>query len=188
MPRKRCQAKSVAWILQKLKLVSREPQGDIVAGTRILYLGKRYYTRLIRDSAVPLAAVVFNYSSFKVSLNPSCPHPQEAIMDAFDTFYRQKAAEKIQPRVRHWGRITGLVPADLKFRKLSKRWGSCTGSNAVIINIYAVKLPFSLLDYIVVHELCHLKHKSHTRAFWKEVETYLPSYRELEDQISLIRS
>jgi len=152
-----------AWILGKLKLTAREPRGDIVTGTRMLYLGKKYYTTIIRDPRAAEAEVAFNYSSFKVFLNPSVPHPQDAITRAFDLFYRRKAAEKIVPRVRHWTRLTGLEPAGLKFRRLSKRWGSCTPGKEIIINIDAVKLPFSSIDYIVVHELCHLLHRGHTK-------------------------
>lgn len=175
------------WILGKLKLTAREPQGDIVTGTRTLYLGRKYYTTVIRDEGTATAEVVFNHSSFKVYLNPTVPFPQEVMTHAFDAFYRRKAVEKIAPRVRHWGRITGLEPVGLKFRRLSKRWGSCTRGNEIIINIYAVKLPFFLIDYIVVHELCHLLHRGHGKAFWREVETYLPSYRELENQISIMQ-
>ena len=179
--------KKGAWIKQKLKLVAHEPLGDIVTGSRILYLGRKYYTRVIRDKSVPRAAVTFNYSTFKVFLNPSCSQPQQSVNDAFEIFYRQKALEKIAPRVKQWSRITGFLPAGLKFRRLRKRWGSCTKNNEIIINIDAVKLPFSLIDYIVVHELCHVEHKGHGKLFWREVEKYLPGCRDLEDRISVMR-
>jgi predicted metal-dependent hydrolase len=183
--------KKAPWILGKLKLVAHQPQGDIVTGTRILYLGRNYYTRIIRDpgaaAGVVKAGVEFNHSSFNVYLDPFVSQPQEAVIRAFDDFYRRKAVEKIEPRVRHWSRITGLDPEGLRFRRLSKRWGSCTKSGEIIINIYAVKLPYYLIDYIIVHELCHLLHKGHGNAFWREVEKYLPSYPELEKQISIMQ-
>jgi len=182
--------KKAPWILEKLKLVSHQPQGDIVTGSRVLYLGRNYYTRVIREpgvvTGVVKAEVEFNHSSFKVCLDPLVTQPQEAVSRAFDIFYRCKAVEKIRPRVRHWSRITGLDPESLRFRRLSKRWGSCTKSGEIILNIYAVKLPYYLIDYIIVHELCHLLHKGHGKAFWQEVEKYLPTYPELEKQISII--
>jgi predicted metal-dependent hydrolase len=179
--------KKAPWIMEKLKLVAREPQGDIATGTRILYLGRKYYTKVIKDKSTAGAVVTFNYSTFNVYVNPSLPHPQETISSAFEGFYRRKAVEKIVPRVRQWTRETGLQPTGLRFRKLSKRWGSCTKTNEIIINIDTVKLPFSLIDYIVVHELCHLEHKGHTKAFWREVEKYIPAYRELESRLSGMR-
>lgn len=179
--------KKAPWILEKLKLVARRPCGDIVTGTRILYSGRNYHTRVIPDAGTAGARVVFDHSSFKVYLNPALPDPQEATAAAFDAFYRRKAVEKIEPRVRHWSRITGLEARGLRFRRLSKRWGSCTKSGAIIINIYAVKLPYYLIDYIIVHELCHLLHTGHGKAFWREVEKYLPTYRELENRISVMQ-
>jgi predicted metal-dependent hydrolase len=179
--------KKAPWIIEKLKLVAREPQGDIVTGTRILYLGRKYYTKVIKDTGTVGAFVTFNYSTFNVYVNPCLPHPQETINKAFEKFYRRKSVEKIVPRVRQWVGATGLHPGGLKFRKFSKRWGSCTRTNEIIINIDAVKLPFSLIDYIVVHELCHLEHKGHSKAFWKEVEKYIPAYRELENRLSGLR-
>ncbi len=176
-----------AWIIQKLKLVQQEPMGDIVTGTRVLYLGKRYYTKVITDKTVSDAVVTFNYSTFKVSLNPGTPLPQEAVSQAFDRFYREKAAVKVAPRVRYWSRITGLEPSGLSFRRFSKRWGSCTAKNGIVIDFDAVKLPYSLIDYIVVHELCHILHKGHGKEFWKEVEKYLPGYKELEDRIAALK-
>jgi predicted metal-dependent hydrolase len=176
-----------AWILQKLKLVTHETQNDIVTGSRSRYLGKRYYTTVIRDNETTGAKVVFNYSSFRIFINPSLPHPHEEIIRAFDRFYRNKAAEKITPRVQYWSRITGFQPTGLKFRKLNKRWGSCTRRKEIIINIHAVKLPLSLIDYIIVHELCHLLHNTHSKAFQREVEKYLPTFRDLENQLSLIQ-
>ena len=176
--------KKAFWIIQKLKLVEKIPQGEIKTGSRMLYLGKRYYINIVEDNSIKKAIVAFNHSKFTVKINPNMKNTNKVINDAFEVFTRNKATEKIKPRVKKWCDITNLKPADLKFRKLNKRWGSCASNNEIIINFDAVKLPFTLIDYIVVHELSHIKIKDHSKKFWELVRKFMPDYKELDSRIT----
>jgi len=171
------------WILEKLKLVERIPQGKIVSGSRLLYLGRRYYVEIIPDESIQKTKVQFNHSKFKILINSALPHQDAAINEALQLFFREKAAIKIAPRVKKWSKTTGLTPTAVKFRRLSKRWGSCTADNEIILNHDAVKLPFTLIDYIIVHELCHIKHKDHSKAFYRELGKYMPDWEALEERL-----
>ena len=171
------------WILEKLKLVERIPQGEIVSGSRLLYLGRRYYVEIVSDASIQKIQVKFNHSKFKILMNPELADQGAAINEALQLFYREKAVIKIAPRMKKWSKTTGLTPTAVKFRRLSKRWGSCTADNEIIFNHDAVKLPFSLIDYIVVHELCHIKHKDHSKDFYQEVAKYMPDWVVLEERL-----
>jgi len=171
------------WILQKLKLVERMPRSDIVTGSRLLYLGRRYYVQVIEDASVKTATVVFNHSKFKIAVNPNASDRKTAIAKALASFFRQKAKLKIIPRLAKWVETTGLEPTAVRFRKLSKRWGSCTAANDIIINYDAVQLPFTAIDYIIVHELAHIKHKNHSRAFYREVAKYIPDWKRVSEML-----
>lgn len=170
-------------MLEKLKLVERIPQGKIVSGSRLLYLGRRYYVEIVPDESIQKTKVQFNHSKFEILLNPALPDQGGAINEALQLFFREKAAIKIVPRVKKWSTTTGLTPAAVKFRRLSKRWGSCTTDNEIILNHDAVKLPFTLIDYIVVHELCHIKHKDHSKDFYRELAKYMPDWAVLEERL-----
>jgi len=150
----------------------------------LLYLGKRYYVKVIPAPGVKNASVVFNQSSFKIYINPDSPDRNLSINKALEQFSREKARIKITPRINKWAQLTGLNPKDIKFRKLSKRWGSCSNSNEIIINVDAVKLPFSLIDYIIIHELTHIKHKDHSKEFYREVAKFIPDWKSLDEKIS----
>ncbi len=171
------------WILEKLKLVERIPPGKIATGSRLLYLGRRYYVDVLQDASVKNASVRFNHSKFMIKVNPDLTERELAIKEALEKFSREKSIIKITPRIKSWSQTTGLTPTDIKFRKLSKRWGSCTKSNEVIINFDAVKLPFTLIDYIVVHELVHIKHKAHSKEFYKELGKFIPEWKDLDDKL-----
>lgn len=175
--------KKAAWIVKKLKLVHSPDQEEIVTGSRLPYLGKSLYTQIIVDDEIPEVKVFFDQSLIKIFINSAIENKDQAIRLALEEFYRNRAAERIVPRVKKWIKTTKLEPVDYKFRKLNKRWGSCTKDNVVLLNYDAVKLPYSIIDYIIVHELCHLRVKKHSKEFWSLVSRYVPNHKELEEKI-----
>jgi predicted metal-dependent hydrolase len=174
--------KKARWILDKLQLVEAIGLDDIVTGSRIQYLGRRYYIEVFINNDLECINIDFTESKFKVSL-PSLLDNQEELKHAFENFFRDKATEKIKPRIKKWSKETGLSFSELKIRKLDKRWGSCTPSNNILINIDAIKLPFSLIDYLIVHELVHTKIKNHSKEFWAELSKHIPNWKELDDKM-----
>lgn len=173
--------KKAGWIVDKLERVKAKADDSIVTGSRITYLGKQYYAEVKVSKAVETAKVEFNYSTFKIFVNPDVK-PQPAIKRAIETFYKEKAIEKIAPRVKKWSERTDLKYCKLKFVQMTKRWGSCTGENNIIINTEAIKLPVTLIDYLIVHELCHVKVKDHSQRFWNEVSKHLRNWKQLDDK------
>jgi predicted metal-dependent hydrolase len=129
------------------------------------------------------ASVAFNHSKFKIAVNPDVADRNQAIEKALERFSRDKAKLKISPRIEKWSQITGLVPTRYSFRKLDKRWGNCTSANEIIINYDAIKLPFTAIDYIIVHELAHIKHRQHSKDFDKEVAKFIPDWKDVDKRL-----
>lgn len=174
--------KKAKWILDKLDLVSSIDDGEIVTGSRIQYLGRKYYVELLIENNINKIEIDFTESKFKITL-PIHLNTQENLRQAFENYYRIKAQEKIEPILKKKAKSTGLVYDNIKFMKLEKRWGSCTPSNTIIINFHAVKLPYSLIEYLVVHELVHTKIKSHSKEFWAELSKYISNWKELDSRM-----
>jgi hypothetical protein len=174
--------KKAKWILDKLDLVQSIGDEDIVTGARIQYLGRKYYVELIIDERLQVIDIDFTESKFKVTL-PTRLNNQVALKVTFENFIRLKAKERIEPIIKKWSKSTGLAYANLKFMKLEKRWGSCTPANTIIINYNAIKLPFSLIEYLVVHELVHTKIKSHSKEFWAELSKHIVNWKELDEKM-----
>lgn len=175
--------KKAKWILEKLELVKATEQEIIVTGSRILYLGKRYYADVVYSSDQQGVSIQFNHSQFRIVVNPNLD-AQPAILDALEAFYRAKATKKLLPRLKKLTKLTGLIYTDIKVRKMEKRWASCTASNQLIFNYELIKLPYSLIDYVIVHELCHTKVKDHSKEFWAELAKHIPNWKELDAQVA----
>lgn len=179
--------KKAKWILKKQELVKEIEYGDIVTGSRLYYLGKKYYTEVCQKFDISEAKIEFNYSKFKIYVNPEWKDIQAQIKKALDIFYKIKAKEKIIPRIIKLAQDTGLSYNTIKFLQMDKRWGSCTPTNNIIINIEAVKLSFQSIDYLIIHELCHTKIKKHSKEFWALVYKHLPNYKVLDEKMGLMK-
>lgn len=92
-------------------------------------------------------------------------------------WYRQQAEEIIGGRIFHFSRIIGVRPEKIAIRSQKRMWGCCDYTRKVIhINWQIILSPMLVVDYVVIHELCHLIHPNHSRLFWREVERYMPDY------------
>ena len=89
-----------------------------------------------------------------------------------------KALEVIPTRVEYFANIMGVTYGNITIRNQKTRWGSCSSKGNLNFNCLLMLAPSEILDYVVVHELCHRKQMNHSKAFWLEVEKVLPDYKE----------
>jgi len=95
-----------------------------------------------------------------------------------DKFYRKEAQKLIPKIVLEYSKKMDLYPNSIKFRKNKRTWGSCNYKNELNFNTLLMKFPIPLIEYVVVHELAHIKHKNHSKNFWACVEKYCIDYKE----------
>ncbi len=101
----------------------------------------------------------------------SHPMPdQELVGD----FYRRLAKKELTQRYEFWSGQLPFSPARLTIRNQRTKWGSCSARGTISLNWRLVKCPPAIIDYIIIHELCHLRHFNHSRAFWDTVRQYYP--------------
>lgn len=112
------------------------------------------------------------------------PRAQEARL-AVVAWYRQHAQERLPERVLTWADELGLAAPRVLIREQRLRWGSCDASGTLRLNWRIVQAPTRLIDYVVVHELAHLLHRDHTRAFWATLAKVIPDYE--ADKMRLLK-
>jgi predicted metal-dependent hydrolase len=76
----------------------------------------------------------------------------------------------------HHGQVLGLLPREIRIKRMQTRWGSCGPRNDINLNWLLAFTPPSVLEYVVVHELCHIRHRNHSRDYWDLVSRHLPNW------------
>ena len=102
-------------------------------------------------------------------------HPEPSAEQA--ALWRRQAAEQLPPLVRLWAQRMGVQPAGITITAARTRFGSCSGKNRLSFSLYLMAYPETAIEYVVVHELAHIRHHDHSPAFYREVEAYLPDWR-----------
>ena len=93
----------------------------------------------------------------------------------------------VSERTRHWAHIYGITVGRISIRKQKTRWGSCSTAGNLNFNYRLSFLPFTLLDYVVVHELCHIREHNHSPAFWALVGQAYPNWKVLRKELEQYR-
>lgn len=97
----------------------------------------------------------------------------------YHRFYREEAVLTLPSRIEHYARKMGLSPSEIRFKRMKRRWGSCDARGVVTFNTLMMQLSYEHIDYIIVHELAHLRHMNHSREFHALVRTILSNEKEL---------
>ncbi len=168
--------KKASWISNSRKRL-QEKKGkplDFSRNLELYYMGKAYPLILTRHSK---KRVQFDFDEDRFSLFYHI-YDEKLFQTHIDRFYKQEAQKQIPTHVELWAEKMSLSPESLHFRKTKRQWGSCSGKNILSFNTMMMKLPQDVIQYIVIHELAHIKHKHHQKSFWNLIEEYLPDYRQ----------
>lgn len=97
---------------------------------------------------------------------------------------RTKAREQLTPWLQREAAGAGLAPASLQVRLQRTRWGSCSSQGRISLNAGLMFVPPELVRYLMIHELCHLRHMNHSQRFWRMVQRIEPDYRALDQRLA----
>lgn len=155
-----------------------------VSGESLPYLG-RSVRMWVHDGDVPRVSLRFHHWQFDLNVpaRVTAARRHAAITRAFQAWYRERAVEHLQRRVARLATRLGVQPAGVLVRDQRRRWGSCSPQGVLRFNWRIVMAPPALLDYVVIHELAHLRHRTHGVGYWSQVALVAPDYRERRTQL-----
>lgn len=147
-------------------------------GGTFLFLGEKYPLNVIENNRK--AEINFTQAGWNVHVPRDLDQNKrgETIKEILIDWYRAQAREIFGGRVFHFARILKVEPREIAVRTQKRLWGSCHHhSRKIHLNWQLVLSPLEVIDYVVVHELCHLLVPNHSKRFWQKVETILPDFK-----------
>lgn len=149
-----------------------------VNGETFLYLGRSYRLSLESKQNKVLHLHDGRFCLSREVVEQGGP---AAAMQAFETYYAEKGLQRIQERVSYYAPKVGVQVAKVNVKDMGYRWGSCSVNGVLNFHWKCMMAPLKIIDYLVVHELCHFHHRDHTDAFWNEVDKILPDFSERKE-------
>lgn len=176
------------WIVQKIQEFSEilppPPPKEFVSGERLPYIGRSYRLRVERRETDTIE-FKFSHGKFIVSIPSREKHDIEKIRREVIRWYKNRALEKIQSRVEFYAPKVGEWPIGIRVKDFRARWGTCQADGSIDFNWRIIMAPMSIIDYVVVHELCHLVAKNHSKVFWSRLSAILVDHEKRREWLRI---
>ena len=166
-------SKHETWILQTLeKKKQLAMQKDWYHTGRIMYHGTYWPIEIITDSAIR-QKVDFTEKGFIIVSDGSESMSRQLV----EQFYRQQAKDQLTKLAYQYAKMVGVQFEKITIRNQKTRWGSCSSKGNLSFNLKILCAPAEMIEYVVLHEVMHLKHFNHSKEFWKDIEVIMPNYK-----------
>ena len=157
---------------------------EYVSGEQVMYLGRRYVLKVVRTSDHPKSVKLIG-SRLLVQTKSGDP---EDVKGRLRAWYRVKARNYFMMKI---SEFTGLLPwvdrePAMKLVAMTKQWGSCSPGGQIILNPKLIKAPRQCIEYVIIHELAHLKYHDHGTDFWTLVSAHVPGWKQHKKQLDAL--
>jgi hypothetical protein len=162
-----------SWIVEKRSKKERsikEAEKAFISGEKFLFLGELVPLEIQDNNKEP--PLKLSFGKFVLDKN----HIEEA-RDLFIKWYKEEAKERIIGRIDYYSKRLQLFPKGVKITSAKYRWGSCSRDDRLSFSWRMIMASFSIIDYILIHELVHIKEKNHSKRFWNYLESVHPDYK-----------
>ena len=183
--------KRAGWIWQHLQDFANQKSDVLprryVSGETQFYLGRRYVLKVTVDPELPESVKLYR-GKLNVNLTDKFDEPMHKaaeVKSLLDNWYQQKAKAVFYERLLAMLPRTDWVEGVPAFRLLSmkKQWGSCSTQGNLVLNPHLVKAPKECIDYVILHELCHIAEYNHSEQFWRLLTQVMPHWKEVKTQL-----
>jgi predicted metal-dependent hydrolase len=174
------------WIQQKSKEMKDRTLGQKVKvydhGESFLYLGNEYPIQISQDINIKQDYVEFEGDKLHIYVKQL---EDEKIKQALKRFYYQQCKKLVERSIRSYQSNFKIKPRSIRISDNKSNWGTCDSKQQLTFNWKLAMAPLEVIDYVVVHEMCHMVHLNHDRSFWRLVGKIIPDYEEQENWLAL---
>lgn len=174
------------WIMQKLQEYQTSPRKakDYADGESFQILGESYTLNIYyKDINNAILNVENGNIAIILPLRYADADNTEQIKKMIDKMYYMIAEREVEAAMEKTRKMVGLAPEEYRIKKTKSVWGSCSSNKKITINQNLMMYSRKAIEYVVLHEVCHLKYMNHSKNFWAMVEKYMPDYKEAEKEL-----
>lgn len=173
------------WIISRQKEMKEKTKGfkqpEYESGETFLYLGQSYPIIINVDEKLIHDTVIFEKDQLEIRVKVN---DIKGIKKLMKRFYYKKCKALITDRIKVYQPKFKMKPRGFKISSNKKTWGTCNSMRELTFNYKLAMAPIEVIDYIVIHEMCHMVHLNHDRSFWRLVGKYMPDYEEKQEWLS----
>ena len=164
-----------SWVVKHITNAAKQPKLTCPDATVHIF-GKAYAVLIDIDKNRKKSTfkIIDKKAYFLLNNTPD----EESLKKLLNDYYKKLSLKHIAPIVDECSNKTNLYPQKVTYRSMKSRWGSCSPSDNISLNTALAMLPRELIEYVIIHELSHIKHKNHSKNFWSLVERYIPKYKQ----------
>ena len=177
--------KRASWIIKQKhyfsKFLPKQPPRRFVSGETHKYLGKQYRLKVRKGAP---ERVLLKGGCIWVSVNDIGNNRRIGTLLA--AWYRERAEHQFEASFTRCSKVFSISFSEnpeLKIKQMPKRWGSCTSGGVIYLNPALVKAPKRCIDYVMTHELCHLKHRKHGKDYFRLLKKVMPDWEERKQEL-----
>lgn len=173
------------WIVEKQRGLDNHAcrSKEFVSGESFLYRGRSFRLKVLTDGKLQKTEVRVRGRCVEVISDSAANLTADKIKHSLLQWYRERAEEYLSEKVTAYARKMALSRPTVLIRDQQKRWASCDSKGQLRFNWRIIMAPAKVIDYVVVHELCHLTHHDHSRSFWKHLGMVMPDYEKRQEML-----
>lgn len=174
------------WIMEKLEEYQKSPRKakEYLDGEKFQILGEEYSLNIYYKD---INNAILNVENGKIVIILPLRYAEEdnteQIKKMIDKMYYMVAEREVEAAMEKTRKMVGLAPEEYRIKKTKSVWGSCSSNRKITINQNLMMYSRKAVEYVVLHEVCHLKYMNHSKKFWEMVEKYMPDYKEAEKEL-----
>jgi predicted metal-dependent hydrolase len=175
----------LAWIHRRRRELLSQPrqsEREMITGETHYLWGRRYRLEVVESADERPSVSTARRSTLRLTVRPGADREQRA--EALSTWYRQELRREAEGRIEKWAAVVDVHVDDWRIRRMRTKWGSCNVDAArVWLNLELAKKAPQCLDYVIVHELVHLRERKHSVRFEQLMDRALPTWRTQREEL-----
>ncbi|RLA75319.1 MAG: hypothetical protein DRG11_02105 [Epsilonproteobacteria bacterium] len=175
--------KFIPWIGKHIKKAKPTHMFDFLSNRDIKFLGKTHKAKLVENSFIDDICITLKNENIVVSYNKKYHSSNEVFFYALKQFYNKNSQKIIDEIFSNFIKKTGFNPTGINYKYFKSKWGSCSSEDKISINIMLLQFDIDVISYVVLHELCHIKEKNHSKKFWLLLSYHMPFYKQHKQKL-----